>query len=81
MTELHIEAAAPSLMSTFAHALLFNFDASAMKSVVSLHAHIIYYYRYYCYRMLRPQASPPSASYIPPSCINFDLNVGQQHPS
>lgn len=45
--------------SIFGHALLFNFSPQAMKSVISLHAHVLYYYRYYTYRMLRPQVSCP----------------------
>lgn len=39
----------------FAHALLWSFNASALKSVIGLHSHVLYYYRYYQYRMLRPQ--------------------------
>lgn len=41
----------------FAHALLWSFNASALKSVIGLHSHVLYYYRYYQYRMLRPQVS------------------------
>lgn len=42
-------------VSVFAHALLFRFDPAAMKAVLSLHAHAIYYFRYFQFRQLRPQ--------------------------
>jgi len=42
-------------VDVFAHALLWSFDAASLKSVIGLHAHMLYYYRYCGYRMLRPQ--------------------------
>ena len=47
----------------FAHALLWNFNAAALKSVIGLHSHVLYYYRYHQYRMLRPQVRAT------PSCL------------
>ena len=41
----------------FAHALLFHFNAPALKSTLSLHSHFVYYFRYHQYRKLRPQVS------------------------
>lgn len=41
----------------FANALLWNFNAAALKSVIGLHSHVLYYYRYYQYRLLRPQVT------------------------
>ena len=46
----------------FAHALLWNFNASSLKSVIALSSHILYYYRYYEYRMLRPQVRQQQCS-------------------
>lgn len=39
----------------FAHALRFHLDPPTTKTIMAFHAHVLYYYRYYSFRRLRPQ--------------------------